>query len=46
MILYGSKIWVTTGEVLKVLEGFHHQSAQRITGIMAKRKAGREWEYP
>ena len=26
-ILYVSKIWVVTGDILKVLEGFHHQAA-------------------
>ena len=24
MILYGSKRWVITGDMLKFLEGFHH----------------------
>ena len=43
-ILYGNKIWVVTGEMLKVLEGFHHRSERRITGIMATHGAGREWE--
>ena len=31
--------------MLKVLKGFHHRAAQRITGITAKVGAGREWEY-
>ena len=29
-----------------VLEGFHLQAAQRITGMMAKRGSDGEWEYP
>ena len=28
VILYGSNIWVVTGERLKVLEGFHHRAAR------------------
>ena len=24
VLLYGSKIWVVTGDMLKVLTGFHH----------------------
>ena len=46
MLFYGSESWVVTREMLKVLTAFHHWAAQRITGIMAKREAGREWEYP
>ena len=46
VILYGRNIWVVTGEMLKVLEGFHYQAARRITGMTEKRGAGREWEYP
>ena len=46
IILYGSKIWVVTGEMLKVLEGFHHRAARQITGLTEKCRAGREWEYP
>ena len=44
VLLYGSESWVVTGEMLKVLTGFHHQAERRITGIKAKRGAGREWE--
>ena len=46
VILYGINIWVVTGEMLKVLEGFHYRAARRITGMTEKRGAGREWEYP
>ena len=55
VLLYGSKIWVVTGEMLKVLTVFHHWTARRMTGMTgmmgmtgmtAKRRAGREWEYP
>ena len=32
--------------MLKVLEGFHHWEARHIMGMMGKRVAGGEWEYP
>ena len=31
--------------MLKVLKGFHHRAARRITGMTEKRGAGGEWEY-
>ena len=46
MLLYVSKSWVLTGEMFKVLEGFHHRAAQRIMGMTAKLGSGVEWEYP
>ena len=46
MLLYGSKSWVVTRDMLKVLTAFHHREAQRITGMKLKRGAGKEWEYP
>ena len=46
MLLYGRENWVVTGEMLKVLPTFHHRAARRITGMMEKHGAGREWEYP
>ena len=46
MLLYGNKSWVVTGEMLKVLDGFHHWAARRITGMILKRGAGGEWGYP
>ena len=44
VILYVTESWVATGKVLKVLEGFHHRAARRITGMTEKRGAGGEWE--
>ena len=32
--------------MIKVLEVFHHQAAQRITWMTAKSGSGGEWEYP
>ena len=46
MLLYDIKSWVVTGEMLKILPGFHHRVAQQITGMTEKREAGGEWEYP
>ena len=43
VLLKVSESWVVTGEMLKVLEGFHHWAARRITGMTATREAGREW---
>ena len=45
VLLYGIKTWVVTREMLKVLEGFHHQAARQITEMTAKRGSGPEWEY-
>ena len=45
VILYIIKSWVLTGEMLKVMEGFHHRAAQLITGLTSKCGAGREWGY-
>ena len=36
---------MVTGDMLKILEGFHHQAARGITGMTETRGAGREWEY-
>ena len=33
VLLYGSKRWILTEEMLKVMEGFHHQIACRIAGM-------------
>ena len=46
VLLYDTQIWVVTGDVLKVLEGFHHRAVQQITEMTAKRGAGGEWEHP
>ena len=46
VLLYRSESWEVTGDMLKILEGFHHRAARRITGMTAKHVADREWEYP
>ena len=42
VLLYGSKSWVLTREMLKVLTAFHHRAALRITGMMENYGAGGE----
>ena len=32
--------------MMKVLEGFHHRAARRITGNQARRLPNGDWEYP
>ena len=43
VLLYGSEIWVVTGEMLKFLAGFHHRAAQWITGMTEKRGVDGDW---
>ena len=43
VLLYSSKSWVVTGEMLKVMTEFHHWVTRQITGMMAERGSGREW---
>ena len=46
VLLNSIKSWVATGEMLKVLEGFHHRSARWIMGMTEKRREGRVWDHP
>ena len=39
VLVYIREIWMVTGEILKLLTGFHHRAAKRITGMTAKRGA-------
>ena len=43
---YGSKSWVLTGDMLRLLEGLNHRSSRRITGMTAHRMTSREWDWP
>ena len=36
LLLYGRNIWLVTVSMLKVLEGFHHRVARRISGKTAQ----------
>ena len=44
VLLVGSESWVVTGDMQKVLEGFHHRVARKIVGVMATRGRGRQWD--
>ena len=33
VLLYISEIWVVTGGMIKILEGFHQLAARKITGM-------------
>ena len=45
VLLYGNEIWVVTGEMLKVLEGFHNWVVRRITGMTEIHGTDRECKY-
>ena len=45
VLMYNSESWVMTGEMLKLLEGFHLRMSRRTTGMTAKCVTDREWEY-
>ena len=44
VLFYISESCLVMGGVLKVLEGYHHWAARRITGITATLVADGEWE--
>ena len=46
MLLYSNKSWLVMGEMLNILEGFHHQAERGITGMTVKSVADRKCEYP
>ena len=43
VLLYGSGSWVVTGDMLKVLEGFHNWAARRIMRMTETCGAGGEY---
>ena len=45
VLLYGSETWVVSSYDLRALEGFHVESARRLTG-MRPTKRGETWVYP
>ena len=46
VLLYGSKIWLVTVVMLKLIEVFHHRLERRIVGMMARRTTIGDWEFP
>ena len=45
VLLYGSESWVVTGEMLKLLQGFHRWAARLITEMTTTRGTVNGWEY-
>ena len=45
VILYVIKIWVLTGAMLNILEGFHHRAAIGFARMTEKFVADKMWEY-
>ena len=43
VLIYASESWVVMGDMLKVLERFHHLVVGRIMGITARRTAYGKW---
>ena len=46
VLLHGCETWTITDSVIKVLEGFHHRIARRISGETAFRVGDNQWECP
>ena len=46
ILLYGSEIWVVMGVMLKVMEGFYHWVAIRISDNIDRRTMDGECEWP
>ena len=46
ILLYGCETWTLTNPMIKVLEGFHHKVARRISGKMPTLLPSGEWHYP
>ena len=47
VLLYNCESWVVTPAVLKVLEGFHHRAARRITSMRGRLlHLENRWVYP
>ena len=45
VLLYWSEIWVVTGAMLMVIEGFHHQMAMQIARKIAWCAGDGRWEW-
>ena len=45
VLLYSCETWVITDAMLRVLDGFHHKAARRITGNMPQRLPDGQWYY-
>ena len=45
VMMYGSKTWVMTPQIGRVLGGFHHRVALRLTGRQPRRGRDGVWVY-
>ena len=45
VLLFGSRMWVLTPRLEKVLEGFHHRALQRMAGMGPIRQQDGTWVY-
>ena len=46
VLLYGSDIWVMTPRIRRLLGGFHHRVARRLTGRKYQISKNGVWVYP
>ena len=45
ILLYGSKKWVVTDMMMRVMGGFNHRIARRITEMTVKKGDGRKYKW-
>ena len=46
VLIYESDIWLVTGVMMKLIEGFHHRADRWIAGMMARMEEDGYSEYP
>ena len=46
VLIYGSDTWVLTPHMQRVLGGFHHRVARRLTGRQPRKGRDGGWVYP
>ena len=46
LFLYGSDIWMVTGEMVTVIGGLYHQVTKKIAVNTARRAGDGRWEWP
>ena len=46
VILYGSKVWVTSPRIERNMGGLHHRVVRRLTGRMPHQNLDRTWAHP
>ena len=43
VLIYGREIWLVTGAILKILEGFHYRAARQIARMTEKLVSDGMW---